>query len=70
MRAKSVPAWLLDDGQLVILSLVVVATVASLAAIAGELTIVKDVHGFMKGAHAALAGFTVLSSWLLAPTEN
>ena len=56
-------AQLQDDGQLVILSLVVVATIASLAAIAGELAVVKDMHGFIKGAHIALAGATVLSSW-------
>jgi uncharacterized membrane protein len=52
-----------DDGQLVILSLVVVSTIASLAAIAGELAVVKDMHGFLKTAHIALAGATVLSSW-------
>jgi uncharacterized membrane protein len=52
-----------DDGQLVILFLVVVAAVASLAAIAGELTVVKDMHGFTKAAHVALAGVTVLTSW-------
>jgi|SRR5438105_317358 len=56
-------AQLQDDGQLVLLALVVVATVASLAAIAGELTVVKDAHGFLKTLHAALAGVTVLSSW-------
>jgi uncharacterized membrane protein len=56
-------AQLQDDGQLVILSLVVVSTIASLAAIAGELVVVKDMHGFSKGAHIALAGVTVLSSW-------
>ncbi len=52
-----------DDGQLVILSLVVVSAVASLAAIAGELSVVKEMHGFTKAAHVALAGVTVLSSW-------
>ena len=56
-------AQLQDDGQLVILSLVVVSTIASLAAIASELVVVKDMHGFIKTAHVALAGVTVLSSW-------
>src|ERR1700704_1639976 len=56
-------AQLQDDGQLVILALVVVSTIASLAAIAGELAVVKDMHGFIKSAHIALAGATVLSSW-------
>ena len=52
-----------DDGQLVILALVVVAGIASLAAIAGELSIVKEMHGSLKVAHIALAGSTLLSSW-------
>lgn len=56
-------AQLQDDGQLAILVLVVVSSVASLAAIAGQLAVVKDMHGFLKGAHIALAGVTVLSSW-------
>lgn len=56
-------AQLQDDGQQVILVLVVVATIASLAAIAGELVVVKDMHGLIKSAHIALAGITVLTSW-------
>ena len=56
-------AQLQDDGQLVILALVVVSGVASLAAIGGELAVVKDLHGALKAAHIALAGLTVLSSW-------
>ncbi len=56
-------AQLQDDGAIVILALVVVATVASLAAIAGELTVVKDMHGLPKIEHVALAGVTVLTSW-------
>ena len=56
-------AQLQDDGQLTILALVVVSAIASLIAIAGELAVVKDMHGFAKGAHIALAGVTVLSSW-------
>jgi uncharacterized membrane protein len=56
-------ATLQDDGQLVILILVVVSGVASLAAIGGELAVVKDMHGGLKVAHILLAGATVLSSW-------
>ena len=56
-------AQLQDDGLLVILALVVVATIASLAAIAGELAVVKDMHGLTRVAHVALAGVTVLTSW-------
>lgn len=52
-----------DDGQLLILLLVIVSGVASLVAIAVELTVVKDMHGLLKVAHISLAGLTVLSSW-------
>ena len=52
-----------DEGQLVIMVLVVVSAVASLAAIAGQLTVVKEAHGWLKTAHVALAGLTVVSSW-------
>ena len=56
-------AQIQDDGQLVILLLVVVSSVASLVAIAAELAVVKDMHGATKLAHIALAGVTVMSSW-------
>jgi uncharacterized membrane protein len=56
-------AQIQDDGQILILSLVVVSAVASLVAIAGELAVVKDMHGVLKAEHIALAGLTVLSSW-------
>jgi uncharacterized membrane protein len=56
-------AQLQDDGQLVILTLVVIAGVASLMAIAGELVVVKEMHGWARATHIALAGVTVLSSW-------
>jgi uncharacterized membrane protein len=56
-------AQIQDDGQLLILTLVVVSAIASLVAIAGELAVVKDMHGALKAEHIALAGLTVLSSW-------
>ena len=56
-------AQLQDDGQLVILLVVVIASVASLAAIAGELAVVKDMHGLRRTLHVSLAGVTVLTSW-------
>ncbi len=52
-----------DEGQLVILALVVVTTIASLAAIAGQLALARDMQGTIRSAHIALAGVTVLSSW-------
>jgi uncharacterized membrane protein len=56
-------AQLQDDGKYAILFLTVVAAIASLVAIAFELAVVKDLHGWIKGAHIALAGLTVVASW-------
>lgn len=56
-------AQLQDDGQWVLLALVAVTAVASLVAIAAELVVVKDLHGWRRQAHMALAGFTVLAGW-------
>jgi uncharacterized membrane protein len=52
-----------DEGRYIVLALVVVAVIASLAAIAGELLVSKDIRGQLKLAHIALAAVTVLSSW-------
>ena len=52
-----------DEGQIVLLIFVVVTSIASLVAIAAELTVVKDIHGLVKLAHVCLAGTTVMSSW-------
>ncbi len=56
-------AELQDEGAMVILSLASIAAVASLMAIAVELTVVKDIHGLARTLHIALAGMTVVSSW-------
>ncbi len=56
-------AQIQDDGQLAILILACLAAVASLAAMAFELAVAKDMHGLLKGAHIALAGSTVVTSW-------
>lgn len=56
-------AQLQDDGKYAILALTVIAAIASLVAIAFELAVVKDLHGWARGAHIALAGLTVMSSW-------
>lgn len=56
-------AALHDDGQLAILGVVVVAAIASLAAIAGELVLVTRLQGLTRILHVTLAGFTLLSSW-------
>lgn len=56
-------AQLQDDGERVILLMAAFTGVASLAAIGGQLAVVKDMHGLAKAAHIGLAGVTVLSSW-------
>lgn len=56
-------ALLQDDGSQIILVMVVLAGVASLAAIGGQLAVVKDMQGWLRTAHIALAGLTVISSW-------
>lgn len=52
-----------DDGEMAILVLVALSAIASLAAIGGELAVVRDVHGWIRRAHIILTGITVVSSW-------
>jgi hypothetical protein len=61
-------AKLQDDGKVLILILVAITSVASLAAIAGELSIIKDSQGWLRIARFALAGLTVASSWAFIQT--
>ena len=56
-------ARLQDDGQLLILALVIIAAVASLAAIIAQLAAVKEMQGMLKYAHIGLAALTIVSSW-------
>ncbi|MEY4560887.1 MAG: hypothetical protein RLZZ618_164 [Pseudomonadota bacterium] len=69
MMAHSTPhhmcerAPLQDDGKMVILVLVIASAAASLAAIGGELSLVKTMQGPERAAHLGLTGMTVLSSW-------
>lgn len=52
-----------DDGQIAILVIVILAAIASLAAIIVELAEVKNISGLEKYPHILLAIFTILSSW-------
>lgn len=54
-----------DEGQAVILLLVVAACAASLAAVARELSLAKELHGLARDLHVALAVATVAASWLV-----
>lgn len=53
-----------DEGRLVVLIGVTLATLACLASIFVELATVKDLHGQIKYEHIGLAVATVLSSWM------
>jgi len=53
-----------DDGKHAVLAFVVISAIASLVGIAGEWTLVKNLQGTPKLAHAALTGVTVLTSWV------
>ena len=56
-------ALIQDEGQFVVLFLVIVAATVSLIAIFLELSVVKNMSGFLKYAHIALASVTILLSW-------
>lgn len=65
MRTRAIQQ---DEGRFVILALVVMAAVASLAAIVCELAVAKDLHGRIRYEHIGLAAATLLSSWAFTHT--
>lgn len=54
-----------DEGKGFILALVLLAAVASLVTVAGELSAAKDAHGVRKSLEVAIAFGTVALSWFL-----
>ncbi|MEO9386743.1 DUF1345 domain-containing protein [Chromobacterium phragmitis] len=64
-RHQSIRHWarVEDEGQWLVLLLVCLAAAASLSAIVMELAVVKDMHGWQRAGHIALAVLTLLSSW-------
>ncbi len=52
-----------DDGKYFVLIMVIMASIVSIGAIFAELSVVKDMHGYLRSAHIALAILTILSSW-------
>lgn len=52
-----------DEGEFVILALVVCAAIASLGAIVAQLAVAKDLQGTLRYQHIGLAVLTILSSW-------
>lgn len=57
-----------DSGAITILTLVVLASLASLGAIVAELSVAKDFNGAARYAHIALAVVTILASWAFTQT--
>jgi uncharacterized membrane protein len=57
-----------DEGQYVVLVLVIFAAIASMAAIVLELGLVKDLKGAERAGHIAIAGLTVVASWAFTHT--
>ena len=53
----------LDAGQVAVLAMVVLAAVASVAAILAELVVAKQMVGTNRYTHIALAVLTILTSW-------
>ena len=65
IRARSAQQ---DEGQAVILSLVLAACVASIAAVALDLSQARHEEGFIRGLHVSVALVTVAASWLVTQT--
>lgn len=53
-----------DEGKYLVLTLVVLSSMASLAAIGAQLLVVRDMHGAERYPHLLLAGLTIASSWM------
>ncbi len=56
-------AQLTDESRFVVLTLSVLAAMASIAAIIAELAQVKELVGWDKALHLQMAGLTIVSSW-------
>jgi uncharacterized membrane protein len=57
-----------DEGAYTLLLIVTFASLATLCAIAAELSTAKDLQGWVKLGHIALAGLTVLTTWAVTQT--
>ncbi len=65
MRARALQQ---DEGNTMVLLLVVTAALACIGAIVAELAVVKDLHGPERYAHITLAGLTIATSWAFTHT--
>jgi uncharacterized membrane protein len=57
-----------NEGRILVLILVVVAALMCIGAIVAELAVVKELKGFSRYAHIALAVLTIASSWAFTQT--
>jgi uncharacterized membrane protein len=57
-----------DEAAVVVLALTLAASIASLAAIAVELTNLQDIQAGQQGFHLTVAGVTILCSWFFVHT--
>lgn len=57
-------AQLLDDGRYFVLIFSTLAAIAAIFAIVVEMGAAKELQGLSRGLHLALAGVTILTSWL------
>ena len=57
-----------DESAPVILTIVIIAALLSVVAIVALLSTAKEVSGAVRTAHFALAGLTVVNTWVLVPT--
>lgn len=65
MRARALQQ---DEGNTVVLILVITAALMCIGAIVAELAVVKDLKGELRYAHIALAGLTIATSWAFTQT--
>jgi uncharacterized membrane protein len=65
MRARAIEQ---DEGNTVVLLLVMLSAVVCIGAIVAELAVVKDLKGTLRYTHIALAGLTIATSWAFTQT--
>ena len=65
MRKRAVEQ---DEGRVAVLILVIVAAIVCLVTIVAELSVVRELGGFLRSAHLALAALTLATSWLFTQT--
>lgn len=56
-------AIMIDESRFVVLTVCILAAVASIVAIVMQLAITKDMHGTLRFLHLGLAALTIVSSW-------